>query len=425
MLLTVLIFSIVNGILRAGAARPRARTQRRPRSLPRESEITHMETSSKESRIKYVDELANAADYPPGDAWISITDAARVTRTSEAMARRWVTSGRLTIKPGDYGIPPRTRLVRLSDVAKIRPIVDPTAAISDDTRKLDLPSIPRQQAQIMQDHQHLLVETGKALLAVEQLKEETRKQLEEQLDLLKKQCALINTLEERLNDLSKLVEETSNTVTTHGGTLEQLTTELTTLQGQLQQARAELAANITEASQAQHTRLQEATTRLDTRAEAQERTLTEISSTLATAQAAIEQTRQEQAALEKRQKAAQENQTQALRTEMAQQAHDLAKELQQLESDQAKDIASINSQIESINTGLDQANSAITAARRIATGSQTQARAQESRITELQQELEDERSARRILEQQLAALTQRVNALSSEPGKPTGRERRK
>lgn len=425
MLLTVLIFSIVNGILRAGAARPRARTQRRPRSLPRESEITHMETSSKESRIKYVDELANAADYPPGDAWISITDAARVTRTSEAMARRWVTSGRLPIKPGDYGIPPRTRLVRLSDVAKIRPIVDPTAAISDDTRKLDLPSIPRQQAQIMQDHQHLLVETGKALLAVEQLKEETRKQLEEQLDLLKKQCALINTLEERLNDLSKLVEETSNTVTTHGGTLEQLTTELTTLQGQLQQARAELAANITEASQAQQTRLQEATTRLDTRAEAQERTLTEISSTLATAQAAIEQTRQEQAALEKRQKAAQENQTQALRTEMAQQAHDLAKELQQLESDQAKDIASINSQIESINTGLDQANSAITAARQIATGSQTQARAQESRITELQQELEDERSARRILEQQLAALTQRVNALSSEPGKPTGRERRK
>jgi chromosome segregation ATPase len=384
-----------------------------------------METSSKESRIKYVDELANAADYPPGDAWISITDAARVTRTSEAMARRWVTSGRLPIKPGDYGIPPRTRLVRLSDVAKIRPIVDPTAAISDDTRKLDLPSIPRQQAQIMQDHQHLLVETGKALLAVEQLKEETRKQLEEQLDLLKKQCALINTLEERLNDLSKLVEETSNTVTTHGGTLEQLTTELTTLQGQLQQARAELAANITEASQAQQTRLQEATTRLDTRAEAQERTLTEISSTLATAQAAIEQTRQEQAALEKRQKAAQENQTQALRTEMAQQAHDLAKELQQLESDQAKDIASINSQIESINTGLDQANSAITAARQIATGSQTQARAQESRITELQQELEDERSARRILEQQLAALTQRVNALSSEPGKPTGRERRK
>jgi predicted RNase H-like nuclease (RuvC/YqgF family) len=110
---------------------------------------------------------------------------------------------------------------------------------------------------------------------------------------------------------------------------------------------------------------------------------------------------------------------------MAQQAHDLAKELQQLESDQAKDIASINSQIESINTGLDQANSAITAARQIATGSQTQARAQESRITELQQELEDERSARRILEQQLAALTQRVNALSSEPGKPTGRERRK
>src|SRR5690348_14966786 len=93
---------------------------------------------NKEDRTRYVEDLASPEEYP-GDAWISITDAARITRTSEAMARRWVTSGRLPVKKDAVGIPPRTRLVRLSDVAKIRPIVDPTAAITGEVRKLDLP----------------------------------------------------------------------------------------------------------------------------------------------------------------------------------------------------------------------------------------------------------------------------------------------
>jgi len=50
------------------------------------------EKAAQEDRIQYVEELASAEDYPDGDAWISLTDAARVTRTSEAMARWWVTS---------------------------------------------------------------------------------------------------------------------------------------------------------------------------------------------------------------------------------------------------------------------------------------------------------------------------------------------
>ncbi len=106
--------------------------------------------ASKDDLIQYVEELAG-----PEDAWISLTDAARITRTSEAMTRRWVTSGRLPVKKEPVGVPPRTRLVRMSDVAAIRPIVDPTAAITGEVRKLDLASIPRQQLQIMEDHQRL------------------------------------------------------------------------------------------------------------------------------------------------------------------------------------------------------------------------------------------------------------------------------
>ena len=118
--------------------------------------------------VQYVEELAGPEEYPEGDAWMSLTDAARITRTSEAMARRWVTSGRLKVKKEPVGVPPRTRLVRLSDVAKIRPIVDPTAAITGDVRKLDLPSIPRQQLQIIQDHERLTRQIERALEASKQ-----------------------------------------------------------------------------------------------------------------------------------------------------------------------------------------------------------------------------------------------------------------
>lgn len=101
--------------------------------------------------LRFVEELADENDY-----WMSLTDAARITRTSEAMARRWVSRGRLPIRKEPVGINQRTRLVRASDVARIRPIVDPTAAITDDIHKLDLLSIPRQQEQIMHDHQRVL-----------------------------------------------------------------------------------------------------------------------------------------------------------------------------------------------------------------------------------------------------------------------------
>ncbi|MDQ2905135.1 MAG: helix-turn-helix domain-containing protein [Ktedonobacteraceae bacterium] len=106
---------------------------------------------SAHTRIRWIEDLAD-----PQDRWLTITDAARITRTSEAMARRWVASGRLPMKRQPVGINQQTRLVRLSDLAAIRPIIDPMAAISDAIHTLDLPSIPRQHAHIMQEHERLL-----------------------------------------------------------------------------------------------------------------------------------------------------------------------------------------------------------------------------------------------------------------------------
>jgi chromosome segregation ATPase len=386
--------------------------------------------AEQESRIKYVEELASAEAYPPGDAWISITDAARVTRTSEAMARRWVTSGRLAIKPGDYGIPPRTRLVRLSDVAKIRPIVDPTAAVSDDTRKLDLPSIPRQQAQIMEEHQRLLVEVGTLQITIEQVKSETHRQFQEQLDALKKQFTLINNVEEQVQtlreELGRQLEEIRGTATTQQGELEQQAQALTVLQGQLNAAQAAFAASIAEAEQAQQARLQQEAAKLSAAQSAQGKQLAEIRTSLQQAQATLrEEAARALAAQAKLQQAALESQAQTFNQALEQQARDFGKDLATLESDQAKDVAMLTSQIESQSVALAQANDAITAAKAAAQDSRAASRAQENRISELQRELEEERSARRELAQQLAALTQRVNILSSEKGQSTGRERRK
>lgn len=128
----------------------------------------------KEDPLRYVETLADEHDY-----WMSLTDAARVTRTSEAMARRWVSSGRLPVKREPAGINQRTRLVRASDVARIRPIVDPTAAITDDIHKLDLLSIPRQHMQLEQEHGRLREMVQSVQQIVQRLAEETREAFEQ------------------------------------------------------------------------------------------------------------------------------------------------------------------------------------------------------------------------------------------------------
>src|SRR6266567_9132899 len=170
--------------------------------------------------VQYVEELAGPEEYPEGDAWMSLTDAARITRTSEAMARRWVTSGRLKVKKEPVGVPPRTRLVRLSDVAKIRPIVDPTAAITGDVRKLDLPSIPRQQLQIIQDHERLTRQIERALEASKQHEASTHTALEQ--------------VTERIRELS---EDLSHRLSTHR---DELADQARQHQQELEQFRAEL-----------------------------------------------------------------------------------------------------------------------------------------------------------------------------------------
>jgi chromosome segregation ATPase len=91
----------------------------------------------------------------PDDYWLTLTDAARVTRRQEVTIRRWVAAGTLPVRNRTLGLNKRTRHVRASDLAKLSPIVDPSATISGATAQIDLLSIPVQQAEILAQHQQV------------------------------------------------------------------------------------------------------------------------------------------------------------------------------------------------------------------------------------------------------------------------------
>src|SRR5215471_11416783 len=98
----------------------------------------------------YVDALAGPDDY-----WLSITDAARATRRQDITIRRWIATGQLPVRRQAVGLNQRTRQVRASDLARLTPIIDPTALITGEEGRLNLMSIPVEQAQLRAGQQQL------------------------------------------------------------------------------------------------------------------------------------------------------------------------------------------------------------------------------------------------------------------------------
>ncbi len=97
-----------------------------------------------------VDALAGPEDY-----WLTITDAARATRRQDITIRRWIATGQLPVRRHAVGLNQRTRQVRASDLAKLTPIIDPTAVITGEEGRLNLMSIPVEQAQLKAGQQQL------------------------------------------------------------------------------------------------------------------------------------------------------------------------------------------------------------------------------------------------------------------------------
>lgn len=97
-----------------------------------------------------VDALAGPEDY-----WLTITDAARATRRQDITIRRWIATGQLPVRRLAVGLNQRTRQVRASDLARLTPIIDPTAVITGEEGRLNLMSIPVEQAQLRAGQQQL------------------------------------------------------------------------------------------------------------------------------------------------------------------------------------------------------------------------------------------------------------------------------
>ncbi|BCL84653.1 helix-turn-helix domain-containing protein [Ktedonobacteria bacterium brp13] len=123
--------------------------------------------AASEDKVRYVEELASAEAYPEGDYWLTLTDAARVTKRQDKTIRDWVQQGKLPVRPVHLGINKRTRQVRASDLAQLTPILDQTAAITTEAGQIYLTSIPGEMQQIRTMHEVLLAEAARLQQEVE------------------------------------------------------------------------------------------------------------------------------------------------------------------------------------------------------------------------------------------------------------------
>jgi len=196
-----------------------------------------------EKNETYVTELAG-----PDDRWLSVTDAARITRRQEKSIRDWVESGKLPVHPERVGLNKRTRQVRLSDLAKLTPIVDPEAGISTDIGLLNLPSIPKAQQRLTE--QMTALQQNVSTLASQQqaFAQETRQiwetHQEQYRALDRRDGELLKAIQQAREDWTAHVQEISRSlrgeldarVADQAQALQQVRTELTELVGQSDQA---------------------------------------------------------------------------------------------------------------------------------------------------------------------------------------------
>jgi len=337
--------------------------------------------ASKDDLVRYVEELAG-----PEDAWISLTDAARITRTSEAMTRRWVTSGRLPVKKEPVGVPPRTRLVRMSDVGNIRPIVDPTAAITGEVRKLDLASIPRQQLQIMEDHQRLTKLMQDMLEEAHQHEASTQAAFEQV-------TARVRELSEELQhtqDLErKLREALAEQVRDQAQQIEQSNAQLAEQERQHQHDLEQLRTHLLDQLRASQQEWERALSRQDQEYRDQ---MGEVRRGLSQQQEALTTLRQD------------------MMTLVEQQVREVMKALEQLSRDQAQDVATLTEHLEKIEQRIEQVATRAETAQTTAASYQKRADAQDRLI----QTLTEEREARKTLSEELATQQGQIQALHRE-----------
>jgi chromosome segregation ATPase len=349
------------------------------------------ESSAAGSKEVYVTELAS-----PQDRWVSVTDAARIGRRQEHSIRTWIQTGQLPVNPNRVGVNKRTRLVRLSDLAKLTPILDAEAAIGTDIGMLDLPSIPRAfkalEADVLEfkaSSLHSLEETNGQIQAISAQLGDQGKRIEEQRTLHQD---LLKTVSEWKTGLEKQIEVLSTHTTK---ALSQLETRLDEKWMQAMTAGFKAVnENLTHQALQQDAALQQAMT-----------TLREIIT------AGLQQQSEAQAA-------ARQQAIDALRLEMTislenailaqEQALSTAQErLTQLQQETAEGLRqSISDQARLTSEQFSSRDQAIAAAHTEASLAHQATISQQQSIERLQQQLEQERKARELLAKDLQTAQQ-------------------
>jgi cob(I)alamin adenosyltransferase len=168
----------------------------------------------------WVEELAGPDDY-----WLTLTDAARVTRRQEVTIRRWVATGTLPVRNRPLGLNKRTRHVRASDLAKLSPIVDASATISGATAQIDLLSIPTQQAEILARHQQVQQQLESIAAQAETASRE-RHQIEERVGQTQSEVTRrFQQMEERESAVGRQVTSLKQAVQRLSGSIKELQDE--------------------------------------------------------------------------------------------------------------------------------------------------------------------------------------------------------
>lgn len=357
-----------------------------------------------EDKIIYVEALEDENDY-----WLSITDAARICRVQDVSIRRAIASGRLPVRRQGAGDNKRTRFVRASDLPRANfPILDASAAITSDIRKVDILSIPLQQQKLteQQDAQaaafaQLEARLTEQLAAMQeaqraQAERYQQDQLAVQERMSQVQAAFTAALQQQQQEytaaLQQQQEEFNRRLASFDerivdiGTLalaqaqnhQSLKEELQTLGRKVDHVTQSLASQINQISDQQKADLEEIQRfreRMDNHESTQVATLGQLEASIVG--------------------------TRAL--------HDgLQLQISELEKEQARDIADLNSQIEKDSRNVWQRLTILVSTdesqKEVVAQIQQQAGAQELRLTDLFRLLQEEIATRQALNEELTAL---------------------
>jgi hypothetical protein len=359
-----------------------------------------------ESKVRYVEELEGENDY-----WLSITDAARICRIQDVSIRRAIAAGRLPVRPTGAGDNKRTRFVRASDLPRANfPILDASAAITSDIRKVDILSIPLQQQKLAEQQEaqaaaftqleQRLTEQLAAIQEAQRLQAERYQQdqavTQERMSQIQavftaamqqQQQEFTATLQQqqeefnrRLASFDERIVDIGTLALAQAQNYQSLKGELQTFERKMDQVAQSLASQINQISGQQKADLEEIQRlreRMDNHESAQVAALSQLEASIAGIRA----------------------------------MHDgLQLQITELEKEQARDIADLNGRVEkeSQRTWLKFTDLASIAENRETTTTATitkiqqQASAQELRLTELFRLLQEEIATRQALSEEVA-----------------------